>query len=185
VIGGRFVIGGWFVIGSRFVVLSWLVVGGRLMIRGRFMIGSGLVVWSRRMIRGRCVVGLRLMVRWGWGMVRLWLVVGCRCVIGFGCVVGCSAVVGLDGGVINLLSAVHVVLVVTGAQVLIEDGSVPTLECILLPIRMTEIVDLTTGLRISIMFVRVGNTSTVKLAVPLGHSYGHRLDRFHLVGPLL
>ena len=39
-------------------------------------------------------------------------------------------------------AAVHVVLVVAGAQVLVEDGPVPAVEGVLLPVSMAEVVDL-------------------------------------------
>ena len=46
------------------------------------------------------------------------------------------------GGVVNLSSAVDAVLVVTCAQVFVEDGAVPALKSVLLAVGVTEMVDL-------------------------------------------
>jgi len=145
------------------------VIRSGLMIRSRLMVGRGWgVVWSRCMI-------------WGRGVVR------CRFVVGCGFVVGCRGrMVRLGkGGVVNLSSAVDAVLVVTCAQVFVEDGAVPALKSVLLAVGVTEMVDLASSLRISIMSVWVWHTSAVKLAVSLGYSDGNWLHRLDLVGPLL
>lgn len=114
-------VGSWGVVGLG-LMIGWLggVIRSGLMIRSRLMVGGGWgVVWSRGMI-------------WGGGVVR------CRFVVGGG-----GRMMGLGkGGVVNLGSAVDAALVVTGAQVFVEDGAVPALKCVLLAVSVTEMVDL-------------------------------------------
>lgn len=163
-------------------VRSGGVVGLRFMIgRLRCMIRSGLMIRSRLMVgRGWCMVRSRSMI-WGRGVVRCRFVVGCGFVVGGG---GRMVRLG-KGGVVNLGSAVDAALVVTCAQVFVEDGAVPALKSVLLAVGVTEMVDLTSGLRISIMSAWVWHTSAVKFAVALGNSDGNWLHRLDLVGPLL
>lgn len=79
----------------------------------------------------------------------------------------------------------NTVLVVTGSQVLVEDGSVATFKCVLLAVSVTEMISLASCLWISIMSVLVRNTATIKLTVALGNSNRYRLYRLHLIRSLL
>jgi len=78
-------------------------------------------------------------------------------------------------------AAVHVVLVVAGAQVLVEDGPVPAVEGVLLPVSMAEVVDLAAGLRVGVVAVRVGHAPAVEAGVGLGHGDRKRLHRLDLI----
>jgi len=71
--------------------------------------------------------------------------------------------------------AVDVVLVVTGAKVLIEEGSIPAVVGVLLPIGVAEVVDLTAGLWVGIVPALVRLATAVKPGVSLRHCDRQRL----------
>jgi len=178
-----FVVWGRFMISSRSVIRSRCMVrsGGRCMVwsRGRSMIRSGLMIRSRFMIRCRCVIRFRLMVSRSRCVIRSRFMIGsCGCMVR-------SWVVGLDGSVVNLLTAVHTALVVTGSDVLVEDCSISTFKGVLFTVSVTEMIGLTSCLRISIVSIRIWNTPTIKLCVTLSNSDRYRLYRLHLIWSLL
>jgi len=70
---------------------------------------------------------------------------------------------------------VDVVLVVTGAKVLVEEGSVPAVVGVLLPVRVAEVVDLTTGLWVGVVPPLVWLASAVEPCVRLRHRDRQRL----------
>jgi hypothetical protein len=80
---------------------------------------------------------------------------------------------------------VDVVLVVAGAEVLVEDGPIAAVKNILFPVLMAEVVNLTVGLWVCVMSAWVWLGPAVKIGVGLGHRDGQGLDRLHLVRPLL
>jgi len=128
------------------------------LVRGRLVIRSRLLVGSRLMVRSRLVVWSRLFV----GRVR-------------------RSVVRRHG----VLPAVNVVLVVAGAEVLVEDGSISALKGVLLTVRVAEVVDLAACFGVRVVTVRVGNSPAVEPCVGLGHADGQLLHGLHFVGPLL
>jgi len=119
---------------------------------------------------------LRLVICRLWLMIcRLWLVVyRLRLVI---CRLG-RRVVGRRGrgrSITFSRGAVDVVLVVTGAKVLVEEGSVPAVVGVLLPVRVAEVVDLTTGLWVGVVPPLVWLASAVEPCVRLRHRDRQRL----------
>jgi len=179
----------WFVVRGRFVVWGRFMISSRSVIRSRCMVRSGgrCMVWSRSrsmirsgfMIRCRCVIRFRLMVRRSRCMIRSRFMIGsCGCMVR-------SWVVGLDGSVVNLLTAVNTALVVTGSDVLVEDCSISTFKGVLFTVSVTEMIGLTSCLRISIVSIRIWNTPTIKLCVTLSNSDRYRLYRLHLIRSLL
>jgi len=180
---GRFVVRSWFMVWGRFMISSRSVIRSRCMVRS----GGRCMVWSRSrsmirsgfMIRCRCVIRFRLMVRRSRCMIRSRFMIGsCGCMVR-------SWVVGLDGSVVNLLTAVNTALVVTGSDVLVEDCSISTFKGVLFTVSVTEMIGLTSCLRISIVSIRIWNTPTIKLCVTLSNSDRYRLYRLHLIRSLL
>ena len=100
-------------------------------------------------------------------------------------------------------STVNTINEITGADVLVENGSISTLESVLLAILMAEVVNLknkncrylilyqvqkyhlTACLSIGIVSPRVGLAAAVKASVSLGHRDWKGLDRLGIVGPFL
>lgn len=143
--------------------MGWLVV----LCRG--VVWGGFVIWGRLMIGFRGVV-------WGWILVWGWFLVWCG---------GRFMVWGRFWGIALPCTTVDVVLVVTGSEVLVKDGPVAAVKNVLLPILVTEVVNLTVGLWVSIMPAWIRFGPAVKVGVGLGHRDGKRLDRLHLVRTLL
>jgi len=122
---------------------------------------------------------------WGRGVVRSWG--GSRGVVrswsgsiwsrGGGVVWGGS-------GVTFSRHAVDCGLMVTGAQVLIKCRAVAAVECVLLAILVTEVIDLASCLGVSVVPVGVFPTA-VKCCVSLRDGYRKCLDSLHFIGLLL
>ena len=99
------------------------------------------MVAGRGLVRRRLVVCRRLVV--GGGLVVCHgLMVGSRLVVGGRFVVGGRLVVGGWGSIALSRGAVHVVLVVAGAQVLVEERAVAAVVGVLLAVGVAEVVDL-------------------------------------------
>merc|ERR1719507_2132214 len=108
------------------------------------MLRLGLIVRLRRMMR--FVVRLRRMMRL---IVRLWNISLPRL-------------------------ALDIVLVVTGSNVFIEEGAFSTVKGILFSVCVTEMINLTSSLRVCIVSSRV-EAAAVKAGVGLGYRDGQRL----------
>lgn len=80
--------------------------------------------------------------------------------------------------------AVDCGLMVTGAQVLIKCRAVAAVECVLLAILVTEVIDLASCLGVSVVPVGVFPTA-VKCCVSLRDGYWECLDSLHFIGLLL
>jgi len=65
--------------------------------------------------------------------------------------------------------AVDIVFVVTGAKVLIEEGSIPAVVCVLLAVCVAEVVDLAAGLWVGVVPVLVRLAAAVEPSVSLRH----------------
>jgi len=72
-------------------------------------------------------------------------------------------------------AAVDIVLVVTGAKVLIEEGSIPAMVGVLLAVGVAEMVDLTAGLWVGVVPAQVRFASAVEPCVSLRHCDRQRL----------
>lgn len=164
-VGSRFVVGYRFVVGCRFVDK-----GCRFVVGFRWVVGSGFVVGGGFMVRSGFVVG-------GWFVIRS------RFVVGSGFVIRLRFVIRF-WRIAFPTSTFDIVLVVAGSQILIENGAVPAVKCVLLAVLMAEMVDLTVSLRVGIMPSRIGNGSTVEAGVSLGHGDWQGLHRLHLIGSL-
>ena len=87
------------------------------------------------------MVGSRLMVGRSRGMVGCGLMVGSGLVVGSGLMVG-----GVRSSSVSLpRGAVDIVLVVAGAEVFVEEGSIATVVGVLLAVLVAEVVDLEGG----------------------------------------
>lgn len=71
---------------------------------------------------------------------------------------------------------------VTGSEIFIENCSVATMKGVLFSISMTVVVNLASGLRISIMTVGIGYFTAIKSCVRVMRRNGDRFDLFRLVG---
>lgn len=91
---------------------------------------------------------------------------------------------GGGSGVTFSRHAVDCGLMVTGAQVLIKCRAVAAVECVLLAILVTEVIDLASCLGVSVVPVGVFPTA-VKCCVSLRDGYWECLDSLHFVGLLL
>merc|ERR1711881_696221 len=89
------------------------------------------------------------------------------------------------GGLVSITShAVHAALVVAGPEILIEGSPVAAVECVLLAILVAEVINLTAGLRVSVMPARVAATA-VEASVSLVDRHRQRLHSLRLVRFLL
>ena len=79
---------------------------------------------------------------------------------------------------------VNTALVVAGPEILIESGPISAVESVLLPVLVAEMIDLTSGLRVSVVPVGVA-TTTVEASVSLVDRHGQCLDSLRLVRFLL
>jgi len=96
-----------------------------------------------------------------------------------------SLMVRLQGRDVSITSfADDIALVITGTNIFIEECSVATFECVLLPIVMAIMINLALSLRVCVVSAGVF-VAAVKAGVGLGHGDGQRLDRLDLVWPLL
>merc|ERR1719493_369 len=78
-------------------------------------------------------------------------------------------------------ATLYTALEVTGPNILIENCSVPTLERVLLPILMAEMVNLTSSLNISIVATWVRLATAVKVSVSFRHGDRESLHRFGVI----
>jgi len=77
--------------------------------------------------------------------------------------------------------AIHSSGMVTGSQIFVENRSIATVEGVLFAIGMAVMVNLTSGLRIGIMTVRIGYFTTIKGCVSIMRGNSDRFDLFRLV----
>lgn len=77
-----------------------------------------------------------------------------------------------------------IALVITGTNIFIEECSVATFKCVLLPIVMAIMINLALSLWVCVVSAGV-LVAAVKAGVGLSHGDGERLDRLDLVWPLL
>lgn len=77
--------------------------------------------------------------------------------------------------------AIHSSGMVTGSQIFVENCSIATMKGVLFAIGMAVMVNLTTGLRISIMTVRIGYFTTIKGCVSIMRGNSDGFDLFRLV----
>lgn len=192
---GRFVVGGWFVSNWWWVVgfwFEWFVV------RYGYMIGSywGCMNWVFLFRVGHsfhCWVGRGEVNEWL--VVRVWVMwswVGMVDRVGRGRVRVLDRMVRSRVRVMGRLRNIaftrdtwDTVDKVTSTNILVENCSISTLESILFPILMAEVIHLTPCFYICIVSARVRLATTVKPCVGLCHGDRKRLDTLHLVWPCL
>merc|ERR1719219_3329388 len=94
--------------------------------------------------------------------------------------------VGGGGGRLVALTSdtVNTALMVAGPEILIESCPITAVESVLLPVLVTEMIDLTAGLGVSVVPVSVAAT-TVEAGVSLVDRHGQRLHSLRLVRFLL
>merc|ERR1719367_858109 len=70
---------------------------------------------------------------------------------------------------------------VTGSKIFIENSSIAAMKGILLSISMAIMVNFTSSLGISIMTVRIGYFTAIKICISVMRCDGHRFDLFWLI----
>jgi len=127
---------------------------------------------DRRMVNNWCMVNNRCMVNNSRGRCNIspWLLVSNRWLVR-----------SRSRSKSFTRATLYTALEVTGPNILIENCSVPTLERVLLPILMAEMVNLTSSLNISIVATRVRLATAVKVSVSLRHGDRESLHRFGVI----
>jgi hypothetical protein len=74
---------------------------------------------------------------------------------------------------------------VTSPQVLVEDGSITAMKCVLFPIRVAIMVNRASCLGISIMTIRIGHLSAIKASVSVMRCDHDGFDIFRFIRPFL